>query len=78
MAMKHGYTTVEEYKTGVQRKFSLLETGVIHRPSTRLLLVNVSVFLPFISVMESKRGEESILANYPRALSTASCRLRTR
>ncbi|KAK3901976.1 esterase FrsA [Staphylotrichum tortipilum] len=40
LAMKHGYGSVEEYKAGVQRKFSLLENGVIHRPSTRLLLIN--------------------------------------
>jgi hypothetical protein len=42
MAIKHGYKTVEEYKAGVQKKFSLLETGIIHKPSTRLLLINVS------------------------------------
>lgn len=41
MAMKHGYDSVEEYKAGVQKKFSLLETGVIKGPSTRLLLINV-------------------------------------
>lgn len=40
MAIKHGYKTVEEYKAGVQKKFSLLETGIIHKPSTRLLLIN--------------------------------------
>ncbi|KAK3364446.1 Alpha/Beta hydrolase protein [Lasiosphaeria hispida] len=40
MAMKHGYKTVEEYKEGVQKKFSLLETGIIQQPSTRLLLIN--------------------------------------
>ncbi len=42
MAMKHGYSSVEEYKAGVQKKFSLLETGIIQKPSTRLLLINVS------------------------------------
>ncbi len=41
MATKHGYETVEEYKAGVQKKFSLLETGIIQKPSTRLLLINV-------------------------------------
>lgn len=40
MAMKHGYESVEECKEGVQKKFSLLETGIINMPSTRLLLVN--------------------------------------
>ena len=41
MAAKHGYATVEEYKEGVQKKFSLLENGIIQKPSTRLLLINV-------------------------------------
>ncbi|KAK5656539.1 hypothetical protein OQA88_4518 [Cercophora sp. LCS_1] len=40
MAMKHGYDSVEAYKEGVQKKFSLLETGIIKGPSTRLLLIN--------------------------------------
>ncbi|AEO61074.1 hypothetical protein MYCTH_2310905 [Thermothelomyces thermophilus ATCC 42464] len=40
MAMKHGFKSVDEYKAKAQKKFSLLETGIIQRPSTRLLLVN--------------------------------------
>lgn len=40
-AMKHGYSSVEEFKAGVQKKFSLLENGILAKPSTRLLLVNV-------------------------------------
>ena len=40
MAAKHGYKSTEEYKEGVQKKFSLLETGIIEKPSTRLLLIN--------------------------------------
>jgi hypothetical protein len=43
MAMKHGFQSVEEYKADAQKKFSLLETGIIKKPSTRLLLVNVSL-----------------------------------
>lgn len=43
MAMKHGFKSVEEYRTKAQKKFSLLETGIIQKPSTRLLLVNVSL-----------------------------------
>lgn len=43
MAMKHGFPSVEEYKAKAQKKFSLLETGIIRNPSTRLLLVNVSL-----------------------------------
>jgi len=50
MAIKHGYKTVEEYKEGVQKKFSLLETGIIQQPSTRLLLINVS------SAVRAKEG----------------------
>jgi hypothetical protein len=42
MALKHGYTNVEDYKNGVQKKFSLLELGILEKPSTRLLLINVS------------------------------------
>ncbi|KAJ3533113.1 hypothetical protein NM208_g8139 [Fusarium decemcellulare] len=38
--MKHGFESIEEYKQGVQQKFSLLELGVIQKPSTRLLLLN--------------------------------------
>jgi hypothetical protein len=43
MATKHGFESVEAYKSGVQKKFSLLETGIIQNPSTRLLLINVSL-----------------------------------
>jgi len=42
MALKHGYGDVGEYKSGVQKKFSLLETGILDKASCRLLLVNVS------------------------------------
>lgn len=41
LVMKHGYDSVAEYIAGAQKKFSLLETGVINGPSTRLLLINV-------------------------------------
>lgn len=40
MATKHGYDSVEEFKKGAQKKFSLLETGIIDKASTRLLLIN--------------------------------------
>ncbi|KAH6855316.1 Alpha/Beta hydrolase protein [Chaetomium sp. MPI-CAGE-AT-0009] len=40
MAMKHGFRSVDEYKANVQKRFSLLEAGIIQKPSTRLLLVN--------------------------------------
>jgi len=51
MAMKHGFDSVEAYKEGVQKKFSLLETGIIHKPSTRLLLINVSFNLNLLSLL---------------------------
>ncbi|PMD16032.1 alpha/beta-hydrolase [Hyaloscypha hepaticicola] len=40
MALKHGYMNIEDYKNGVQKKFSLLELGILEKPSTRLLLIN--------------------------------------
>jgi hypothetical protein len=43
MALKHGYTNVEDYKNDVQKKFSLLDLGILEKPSTRLLLINVSL-----------------------------------
>jgi hypothetical protein len=46
MALKHGYTNVDDYKNGVQKKFSLLELGILEKPSTRLLLINVSLSAP--------------------------------
>lgn len=41
MAMKHGYSNVDDYKNGVQTKFSLLKSGLLDKLSTRLLLINV-------------------------------------
>ncbi|OTB15202.1 hypothetical protein K445DRAFT_114856 [Daldinia sp. EC12] len=41
LAMKYGYgDDVEAYLEGSQGRFSLLETGILGMPSTRLLLVN--------------------------------------
>ncbi|PHH50602.1 Heptaketide hydrolyase ayg1 [Ceratocystis fimbriata CBS 114723] len=40
MVRKHGFSSVEEYVNNVQKRFSLLETGILHKESTRLLLVN--------------------------------------
>lgn len=39
--MKHGYTSVETFKAEGQKKFSLVETGILEQPATKLLLVNV-------------------------------------
>ncbi|PQE29039.1 pigment biosynthesis Ayg1 protein [Rutstroemia sp. NJR-2017a BBW] len=40
MALKHGYDSVDEFRNNAQKRFSLLETGIIQKPSTRLLLIN--------------------------------------
>ncbi|KAL7621724.1 hypothetical protein AAE478_009051 [Parahypoxylon ruwenzoriense] len=41
LVMKHGFgQDVERYLADAQGKFSLLETGILQKPSTRLLLVN--------------------------------------
>ncbi|KAI0376949.1 alpha/beta-hydrolase [Hypomontagnella monticulosa] len=41
LAAKYGYEDdVQGYLEGAQKKFSLLETGIVNMPSTRLLLVN--------------------------------------
>jgi hypothetical protein len=42
MATKHGFSSKDEFMQGAQKKFSLLENGILELPSTRLLLVNVS------------------------------------
>jgi hypothetical protein len=39
-ATKHGYKTVEEFVAGAQKKFSLVETGIVDQPGCRLLLLN--------------------------------------
>lgn len=41
LSTKHGYKSAEEYKESAQNKFSLLDTGIMDTPSTRLLLINV-------------------------------------
>ncbi|KAI0419627.1 Alpha/Beta hydrolase protein [Xylaria grammica] len=40
LALKHGFSDVDEYLRLALKRFSLLETGVLEKPSTRLLLVN--------------------------------------
>lgn len=42
LAMKHGFTSVEEYHEKALERFSLLHNGIIQKPSCRLLLINVS------------------------------------
>ncbi|KAI1432509.1 Alpha/Beta hydrolase protein [Xylaria sp. CBS 124048] len=40
LAMKHGFQNVEDYLQHGLKRFSLLENGILEKPSTRLLLVN--------------------------------------
>lgn len=63
MAMKHGFDSVDEYKAKVQKKFSLLETGIILKPSTRLLLVNVRspLFILGRTIRARLTGEQGVL-----------------
>ncbi|GKT58246.1 alpha/beta-hydrolase [Colletotrichum tofieldiae] len=35
-AIKHGFGSVHEYKDDVQKKFSLLESGILQKYSTKL------------------------------------------
>lgn len=42
MSQKFGFSSVEEFVEQSQKKFSLVETGIVHKPSARLLLINVN------------------------------------
>jgi hypothetical protein len=44
-AEKYGYSTTKEFEENAQKKFSLIETGVMDQPNCRLLLLNVCVSL---------------------------------
>lgn len=42
MAEKYGYDNVEDFVQNAQKKFSLIETGIVQQDNCRLLLLNVS------------------------------------
>lgn len=42
-AEKYGYSSTEDFIENAQKKFSLVETGIMDQPNCRLLLLNVSV-----------------------------------
>jgi hypothetical protein len=42
ISLKHGYTDFDKYMDEAASKFSLLETGILDKPSCRLLFINVS------------------------------------
>ena len=37
---QHGFDSVPDYLEHARERFSLLDTGILHMPSTRLLLIN--------------------------------------
>ena len=43
LAFKFGYPSIEAFKKDGEKRFSLLENGILDLPSTRLLLINVIV-----------------------------------
>lgn len=40
-AEKYGYDSAEDFVKNAQKKFSLVETGVMDQPNCRLLMLNV-------------------------------------
>lgn len=53
MAEKYGYDNVEDFVQNAQKKFSLVETGVLDQDNSRLLLLNVRIHY----IMSSMRDE---------------------
>jgi hypothetical protein len=47
---KFGYENQEEYIKDAQKKFSLLESGILGKPSARLLIINVCSFSLYINM----------------------------
>jgi len=45
MAEKYGYDNVEDFVQNAQKKFSLIETGIVDQENCRLLLLNVSLLI---------------------------------
>lgn len=43
LALKFGYSDVAEMKKDSQKRFSLLENGILDKPSTKTLLINVGL-----------------------------------
>lgn len=43
MAEKYGYDNEEEFVKNAQKKFSLVETGILDQDNCRLLMLNVCI-----------------------------------
>lgn len=54
MAEKYGYENEQEFVKNAQKKFSLVETGVLDQDNCRLLMLNVC-----IPVQRVEKGKES-------------------
>lgn len=54
MAEKYGYDNEEEFVKNAQKKFSLVETGVLDQDNCRLLMLNVCIPVSVLSREESK------------------------
>lgn len=48
---KYGYDDTEVFVQEARKKFSLVETGIVDRPSCRLLLLNVPDYFPRAKAM---------------------------
>jgi hypothetical protein len=68
MAEKYGYDDVEDFVQNAQKKFSLIETGIVDQENCRLLLLNVRFLV---------QCAETQKLTISRALTTASSQLRT-
>lgn len=54
MAEKYGYDSEEEFIKNAQKKFSLVETGVLDQDNCRLLMLNVCIPVSVLSREENK------------------------
>lgn len=55
MAEKYGYDNEEEFVKNAQKKFSLVETGVLDQDNCRLLMLNVCIPVSVLSREENKK-----------------------
>lgn len=73
LAQKFGYDSTEELFKGAQEKFSLVSTGVVQKPSCRLLLINVSLSFSFPTFLSRRILGSLTLSAYHRTLEDKNC-----
>ena len=71
LVQKFGYSSVDDMLQNSQKDFSLLSTGIMNQPSTRLLLINVGVLTCGLRLIRM------VNAFACRVLMTGSCQLKT-